>query len=303
MKNAYSNLLGEFVEASEVENEDTAGFQIVCPCCRDAVFRVHQDRGRGSVEYFSHYRTPSDIVAECERRVGSISLDERFRVNEKSRLQTLELFRSVIRDALYMLPIRGQVYTEGESANSTVTAAYAPKVKALIKSLSDTSLRGFVAANDELINECGYTTLTKFDSSIRNRISADLLRTLVARSSRSFDYILMRSFTSLIEIRLPDDELVQRSKRFENLRRAYRANKRPASTLGVDDFTCFFLDGMLRELHKLPYFKMIENAQRKLPTMHGITPESFLPDLEEAILEADVLDRRVVPGVQNIPKV
>jgi hypothetical protein len=40
VRDAYSNLLGEYVQAPEVGHDDIAGFQIVCPLCREDIFRV-----------------------------------------------------------------------------------------------------------------------------------------------------------------------------------------------------------------------------------------------------------------------
>jgi hypothetical protein len=44
MKIALCLLLAEYVDAAEVEHADTAEFQIVCPCCRESVFKVTRMR-------------------------------------------------------------------------------------------------------------------------------------------------------------------------------------------------------------------------------------------------------------------
>jgi hypothetical protein len=41
------------------------------------------------------------------------------------------------------------------------------------------------------------------------------------------------------------------------------------------------LDAIIRELQRLPYLKMIENAKAGKPPLLGITLDDYLPDLED----------------------
>ncbi len=91
MKIGYSLLLREFVEADEVDYGDCKDFQITCPACSEAVFKVgNADNKR---RYLSHYRGSKSDVAECELRVASMSRDRMDKTNSESRGQSLELFQ------------------------------------------------------------------------------------------------------------------------------------------------------------------------------------------------------------------
>lgn len=101
MRNAYSNLTGEFVEAAAISHGDTAPFQIVCPCCAESVFKVARPLpGKAASEFFSHRQADKALVSECERRVGSLSASEIGARNAVGRGQSLKVFLSVIRDAI-----------------------------------------------------------------------------------------------------------------------------------------------------------------------------------------------------------
>lgn len=101
MKTARSNLLGEYVGASEVEHADTHGFQIVCPCCDESVFKVSRPLKTGSTsDYFSHRKASPTQIEQCELRVSSMTPDAIRQANADSRGQTLALFLSHMRKAL-----------------------------------------------------------------------------------------------------------------------------------------------------------------------------------------------------------
>lgn len=72
MNIALSVLLAEYIDAVEAEHADTAGFQIVCPCCRESVLKVSRTGGDGRpFRYVSHRHMPPEEV-ECELRVSSV---------------------------------------------------------------------------------------------------------------------------------------------------------------------------------------------------------------------------------------
>lgn len=106
MKDAYSNLLSSFHKAAELEYDDTTNLQMVCPCCREPVFKVRRNVDHDEVDYFSHYKAQIAIAAECERRVGAISDADKQSRNATAWNQSLALFRSVVQAALMMIPIQ-----------------------------------------------------------------------------------------------------------------------------------------------------------------------------------------------------
>lgn len=101
MKVGYSLLLGEYVPADQVRYGDVAGFQIVCPCCKDPVIKVERPTQTEVTEFLSHFAAKPG-TGECELRVASISAEARAQTNRESRGQTLKMFMSVLRDALQL---------------------------------------------------------------------------------------------------------------------------------------------------------------------------------------------------------
>ncbi|SMQ68578.1 hypothetical protein SAMN06295905_1591 [Devosia lucknowensis] len=101
MKVGYSLLLGEYVPADQVRYGDVAGFQIVCPCCKDPVIKVERPTQTEVTEFLSHYAAKPG-TGECELRVASITAEARAQTNRESRGQTLKMFMSVLRDALQL---------------------------------------------------------------------------------------------------------------------------------------------------------------------------------------------------------
>jgi len=100
MRTALSNILGEYVEASDLTHGDTADFQVVCPCCRESVFKVARPEGRRrGATFFSHRKSTAE-TEECERRVASLSRAYVAQVNEAARGQTLEAFLRVLPAAI-----------------------------------------------------------------------------------------------------------------------------------------------------------------------------------------------------------
>lgn len=99
MKTGYSLLLGEYITADQVRYGDTAGFQIVCPCCKDAVFKTERLGAEDVIEYLSHYPGKLDVET-CELRVASISTKSQMERNSTARGQSLKVFLSTLRDAV-----------------------------------------------------------------------------------------------------------------------------------------------------------------------------------------------------------
>lgn len=103
METGYSLLLGEFLAAREVDHGDCATFQVVCPACREAVFKA------GALgtprQYLSHHRKADD--AECELRVACITQAEREAAEAVARGQHLAVFQRVYQGALLAVMTSG----------------------------------------------------------------------------------------------------------------------------------------------------------------------------------------------------
>lgn len=95
MKFAYSNLLGEYVDAAMVDDGDCARLQIVCPYCHEATFKVERS---ASVHYISHYRA-TEWTDDCEARARRAAFEQFRQHNAEARGQQLKYFLSVLPEA------------------------------------------------------------------------------------------------------------------------------------------------------------------------------------------------------------
>lgn len=100
MKTGYSMLLGEYIDAEVISYTDCKSFQIVCPICREPIFKVERKQPSNTLHYLSHYETSKAIVSDCELRVTSITDFAKKQENSQSRGQKLEYFLSVLREEI-----------------------------------------------------------------------------------------------------------------------------------------------------------------------------------------------------------
>lgn len=105
MKYGYANLLSEAIDAALLTHEDCRAFQIVCPICREPVFKVERARPE-SLHYLSHYAAAAAYSAECELRVGKFDPREVEAQNALSRGQKIALFLKVFREAVLRYEMR-----------------------------------------------------------------------------------------------------------------------------------------------------------------------------------------------------
>lgn len=299
MKDAYSNLLGEFVQAQELDHDDIVGFQCVCPCCREEIFKVAREMPGKTTHFFSHYKASAAYsITDCERRVANISDSEKTETNLTSRKQTLEKFRAVVRDALAPMHIGGEKFDE--QAVRIVQPLHIEIAHVLRDKIREWGpsgkLRNLVQENDKAIAAAGHENLTPFGLSFRNRIAADLLRTVFAAgANKSILYMVARGHTSAFRLKGLHQGNVTLDMRSRS--KKLTANRELVEEYGGPNENPYLmtayatLDGMLRELHRLPYQKMIANTQAKLPPLHNITLDDYLPDLED-----------LEPNVNYVPK-
>lgn len=302
MNDAYSNLLGEYITADQVEHADIAGFQIVCPCCREEIFKVARERAGRSATFFSHYRASKSIsAAECERRVALITDGEKSSVSARSRFENVKMLRSVVRDAVAMIPISGELY------HGRKDTQFLPMTVMIIECIGKMvaewgpagRLENLVDDNDRAIEQAGHVNLTSFGRTYRNRIASDLVRTIYANahSPKTLFELTDRAFFAafrpkgVISSGMAMLDFRSRSKKLSENKAARAEHGRQGNPAWMSSFIT--LDAMLRELHRLPFEKMIANARAKRPPLEGVTLDDFLPDLEDAQPDVNYEPERV----------
>jgi len=97
VKTGYSLLLGEYVEAEVLEYHDCEHWQIVCPACKEPLFKCRRETPFVT-HYLSHYGKDKAYVDECELRAKSITETHINQVNVFSRGQKLKYFLNVFSD-------------------------------------------------------------------------------------------------------------------------------------------------------------------------------------------------------------
>lgn len=302
MRDAYSNLLGEYVAASEVDYPDIVGFQIVCPCCREPIFKVRRELASTVTDFFSHHSTAASQIAECERRVGGISAEARAETDSASRGQSLQVFRSVVRDAVSRIPLRGETLREKELPQIFEFQKAADTVANFLRMADDHQLRGLNQTHNELMEDEGCTDLTPFDSKLRARISADLLRTIVAdQSFRSLYYLSARAFIRCHERKNGGWRVVGRASaihdHYTQISLEHGGIDAMLEDVGIG---CggYLVDAVLHELYRLPYFKMITNSKSGRPPLSDITEQDYLPERQFKLNPVPLRDRN---GAQSRP--
>src|SRR5438477_9816213 len=105
MKLAESLILQELVRAKEVIYEDVTRnrFWIVCPVCKEAVFKVirHADSEKQPLHYFSHYEASKAYDTDCELRIGRITERDIEGRAIQSRAQKLKYFIASLKNTIH----------------------------------------------------------------------------------------------------------------------------------------------------------------------------------------------------------
>ena len=99
MKLGYSMLLSEHIGAERLGYEDCKSFQVVCPACREPIFKVTREHPV-VLHYLSHYASDVSFDAECELRVGKMGAAEIEAGNHTAREQRIKYFLSVLQQAV-----------------------------------------------------------------------------------------------------------------------------------------------------------------------------------------------------------
>lgn len=191
MKTGYSNLLGEYLKAEDLEYPDCKGFQVVCPVCREPVFKVLRS-GELALHYLAHYAAQKSFAADCELRVGSLNSVAAEKHNAASRGQRLAYFLKVLRKAV------SELYYSGGEKEASAAQAEVNHSKALVglrkaaffamQTGRDLFLEQFLIYADSYIEE-GLSSddpvwKTGFSMAVQVRIAKDMLASLLTSTGK-----------------------------------------------------------------------------------------------------------------------
>lgn len=193
MKLGYSILLGESMTAAAVEYRDCEHFQIVCPSCREPVFKaVRESTGRDAIHYLSHYSVGKAQRADCELRVKGLSLADIERQNAESRDQRLRYFWSKLKSVFSNDPIYGGSAEKAHwHLNKSVALAimrdHAWRTALILREKTfdlcvDDYLRG--------LSEQGWGIKTSFSLDMQKRIARDMWLSICTPPGRTiFEFL------------------------------------------------------------------------------------------------------------------
>ncbi len=311
MKLGYSMLLGELVPADQAKRTDPVGFQIVCPCCKDPVFKVEREQVEKPIDFFSHY-AGKEGVDECELRVAGISSQQREQANAVSRGQTLKMFLSVFRDTM-MLHFRDDESTSADEMRYRNALAFAKMLKIRFEKddwlddegLEDELDRALVPADVHRARE-----ETGLDISYRRRLVRDILNHLRAphaEKNRQFvaefaTRLIFRSEWKYEEMDLDNDDWkpivdVMRSDDVEAFLEWFdvyssKQSRKDDQVLAISNRAARTL---LLAMAQIPVVRMLANHRAGRHPLHGITELDPLHLTPEAASE--VFDEPGAPGL------
>ncbi len=207
MKLGYSLLLGEYVNAQKIDYEDCKNFQIVCPVCKEPIFKVKRPCETQSIHYLSHYNREKSFVDECELRIISISKTDIQSTNSLSRDQKLEYFLSVLRDVIYE-----NEYPKGPENIKSLKALFnklnhSAGVQILRDTMYELSRQNFLKCKDKDIYELfdeyieeiqkigGSFPKTSFSIEMQKRIAFDIWKHLLSLKAKgNYSFLLFHGY-------------------------------------------------------------------------------------------------------------
>lgn len=204
MKSGYSILLGEHIDASDIEYRDCEPFQIVCPACNEPLFKVKRTSDGNDVHYLSHYNADNSYSGDCELRVTSHSQNEVNKQNKIARDQRLTFFISVLREMIG----RHEMYKTGTTASQKMLS----KSKALswlcdvmyknsVENLrSDDVLSEIADEYVKDVNEVGAPLHTTFSYAVQKRIAHDMwMYLLSAKGESNFRFLFNHAYIVVVQ--------------------------------------------------------------------------------------------------------
>jgi hypothetical protein len=199
MKLGYSMLLGEHIKAPVIGYSDCKDFQIVCPACKEPIFKAVRAFPVPPIHYLSHYVKSKAYETQCELRVSSMSASDLAKHDAESRGQRLIYFLSVIRGAVLSLHGIGR---RGEAIRLVNLTMSAPGPQLLRDAIREELLkadngdvekfvRSRVEAEIQYNNPLSFWPKTPFAKETQIRIAVDIIAHLLSP-------IGMGTFTFLI---------------------------------------------------------------------------------------------------------
>lgn len=205
MKLGYSMLLGEHIDASAVQHKDCEGFQIVCPSCREPVFKVERPGDGSTAHYLSHYVATTSYAADCELRVASMAVGAVNAADNAARGQRLAFFLQVLRKLIASNPI----YAKGDGLPHRVIVR--SKIIAELRNMEHlaVSRQRFLAdavsfheaasAYLDDMRRTGGRIETAFATAVQERIAHDIWCHLLSPNARiNFDYLFNHAYLMLL---------------------------------------------------------------------------------------------------------
>jgi len=194
MKIGYSILLGETIDAHRIEYRDCERFQIVCPHCREPLFKAKRSAGvHEDLHYLSHYSVDTAYQGICDLRVGRMNQCEVDQQNYTSREQRLRYFLSVLTRTLSLDPIYAE---SAEKSHWKLNKA------PVIEFLKDVTWDSVILPNREVIFDegvidylssleaAGWGLQTGFSIDMQKRISRDMWLTCTTSAGRgNYNYL------------------------------------------------------------------------------------------------------------------
>lgn len=273
MFKGYSVLLGEYIDADNLSYEDCKPFQMICPCCKEPVFKVSKAGKSQSLEYLSHYNKDTSFEVDCKLRVDSISNAEHFEHNSLSRNQKLSHFLSVFIGALsgdpYMSYGKGLVKTHKIIDKSKAWQHFrdmcyvsSKKGGMALESLFQESADFYLKETEDI----GGVPKTGFSMGTQARIANDMMTLLMSNKGRpNYNALYNHSVLHLL-------------KRYEN----------PANGLGDDGLevmenVCYFINKLISSGKKEGMAIILQMRNTPIYPPFVEAPTSYLTKLASEI--------------------
>jgi len=237
MKLGYSMLLGEYIEAKVVEYGDCTQFQIVCPYCKEPVFKVIRDASQ-ELHYLAHYNKSKAYIAECDLRLSGITNEHIRQADWFSRDQRIKFFLGALRSMFE----EAQISSEDLRKNlSACKVSQKSKILKFMRELSHRHAKDIFKQNIDLAkesidcwieeyNEFAEVPLkTGFSIGVQKRIAMDFWEHILSANARdSFDYLYNHAYHNAIN-RISASQKARELKRWEYDLANYMIKLRQAS--------------------------------------------------------------------------
>lgn len=203
MKLGYSNLLGEHIPAEQLHHKDCEPFQVVCPACREPVFKGQREHDSAAIHYLSHYRADRAYQDDCELRVGKIVWTQVEQSNRSSRDQRLEHFLAVPQTLIGQQPIYVDGPARGHAKlNRSKCVAWMRETNfGFMRQLHFTQEQFAEAAQGYVtdITAVGGMIDTSFAFAVQQRIAWDIWTHLLTGHGRAnFDFLFNHAYLQLL---------------------------------------------------------------------------------------------------------